>query len=235
MRYKNYLFISLIILGLIFLSGVAHYKNNERKIGQIIIDFKNDGTGFISPDIVNKLLIQKKGELPWEAKDSLDLNMLETFLENNPYVLKAEVFSFPEGILGINIQEKQAIVRVKGEKTFYLDKFGTKLPLSKSYLPKVPTFVGELNEISKKGLLSLIYFFNKDPFLKSELITIYYKSDNFYIKLRSFDFEVEIGDMTQLQNKLQRLKIFCAYQMNSKLEKKFKLISLKFKNQIVGS
>ena len=77
MRYKNYLFISLLILGLIFLSGLAHYKNNERKIGQIIIDFKNDGTGFISPDIVNKLLIQKKGELPWEAKDSLDLNMLE--------------------------------------------------------------------------------------------------------------------------------------------------------------
>ena len=124
MRYKNYLFISLIILGLIFLSGLAHYKNNERKIGQIIIDFKNDGTGFISPDIVNKLLIQKKGELPWEAKDSLDLNMLETFLENNPYVLKAEVFSFPEGILGINIQEKQALVRLK-EKSFYLDKFGS--------------------------------------------------------------------------------------------------------------
>ena len=153
MRYKNYLFISLIITGLIFLSGLAHYKNNQRKIGQIIIDFKNDETGFISPDIVNKLLIQKKGELPWEAKDSLDLNMLETFLENNPYVQKAEVFSFPEGILGINIQEKQAIVRVKGEKSFYLDKFGTKLPLSKSYLPKVPTFLGELNEISKKGLL----------------------------------------------------------------------------------
>ena len=42
MRYKNYLFISLIITGLIFLSGLAHYKNNQRKIGQIIIDFKND-------------------------------------------------------------------------------------------------------------------------------------------------------------------------------------------------
>ena len=95
MRYKNYFFISLIITGLIFLSGLAHYKNNQRKIGQIIIDFKNDRTGFISPDIVNKLLIQKKGELPWEAKDSLDLNMLETFLENNPYIQKAEVFSFP--------------------------------------------------------------------------------------------------------------------------------------------
>ena len=181
------------------------------------------------------MLIQKKGELPWESKDSLDLNMLETFLENNPYVLKAEVFSFPEGILGINIQEKQALVEIKGEKSFYLDRFGTKLPFSKSYQPKVPTYVGELNEINEKGLLSLINFFNQDPFLKSELITVYYKSDNFYLELKSYDFEVEIGDMTQLQNKLQRLKIFCAYQMNSKLEKKFKLISLKFKNQIVGS
>ena len=151
MRYKNYLFISLIITGLIFLSGLAHYKNNQRKIGQIIIDFKNDETGFISPDIVNKLLIQKKGELPWEAKDSLDLNMLETFLENNPYVQKAEVFSFPEGILGINIQEKQAIVRVKGEKRVF---FWINLGLSFRYLnpinQKYP-YVGELNEISKRA------------------------------------------------------------------------------------
>ena len=97
-------------MGLIFLSAFAHQKIMNVEIGQIIINFKNDGTGFISPDIVNKLLIQKKGELPWEAKDSLDLNMLETFLENTPYILNAEVFSFPKELLGINIHEKKHLL-----------------------------------------------------------------------------------------------------------------------------
>ena len=34
---------------------------------------------------------------------------------------------------------------IKGEKSFYLDNFGSEFPISKSYLPKVPAFVGELN------------------------------------------------------------------------------------------
>ena len=73
------------------------------------------------------------------------------------------------------------------------------------------------------------------PFFKSELKIIYHKSNSFYVRLKSYDFEVEIGSMTMVLDKLLRLKVFCAYQNNNELEKKYKLISLKFKNQIVGS
>ena len=53
--------------------------------------------------------------------------------------------------------------------------------------------------------------------------------------LKSYDFEVEIGGMSMILDKLLKLKVFCTYQENNELEKKYKLISLKFKNQIVGS
>ena len=235
MKFKNYIFFGLILIGLILLSVFAHQKNNRRKIGQINVDFKNDGPKFLSSSFVNKLLIQNIGELPWETKDSLDLSMLETSLKKIPYILNAEVFSFPEGIIGINIQERKPHVRIQGEKTYFLDNSGIEFPISESYSPLIPVFTGELDSFQKNNLLSLVNLFNEDAFFKSELKKIYFKSNSFYVELKSYGFQVEIGGMSMVLDKILKLKVFCAYQNNNELQKKYKLISLKFKNQIVGS
>ncbi len=235
MKFKNNIFFGLTLIGLILLSAFAHQQNKLREIGHISIDFKSDGPKFLSHSTVNKLLIQNIGELSCETKDSLDLIKLEALLENTPYILNAEVFCFPEGTLGINILEKKPFVMIQGDNTYYLDNFGSEFPISESYSPLVPVFIGELNSFDKKNLLALVNFFNEDPFLKSELKTIYHKSNSFFVGLRSYDFEVEIGSMSKVLDKLLKLKVFCAYQDNNELEKKYKLISLKYKNQIVGS
>ena len=235
MKLKNNIFFGLTLIVIILLSAFAHKQNKRRKIGSISINFKSDGPKFLSPSFVNKLLIQNIGELSSETKDSLDLSRLETLLENTPYILNAEAFCFPEGTLGINILEKKPLVMIRGDNTYYLDNFGTEFPISESYSPLVPVFVGELNSFDKKNLLALVNFFNKDPFLKSELKTIYHKSSSFFVGLRSYDFQVEIGSISKTSDKLLKLKVFCAYQDNNELEKKYKLISLKYKNQIVGS
>lgn len=235
MKFKNHIFFVLILMGLILLSVFAHQKNNHRKIGQLSINYKNDGPKFLSTSFVNKLLIQNIGELSSETKDSLDLSRLETLLENTPYILNAEAFCFPEGTLGINILEKKPIVMIQGDNSYYLDNFGSEFPVSESYSPLIPIYNGELNSSDKNNLLTLVNIFNEDPFLKSEIEKIYNKSNSFYVGLKSYDFEVEIGGMSMILDKLLMLKVFCTYQENNELEKKYKLISLKFKNQIVGS
>ena len=235
MKLKNNIFFGLTLIGLILLSAFAHQQNKLREIGHISINFKSDGPKFLSLSTVNKLLIQNIGELSCETKDSLDLIKLEALLENTPYISNAEVFCFPEGTLGINILEKKPLVMIQGDNTYYLDNFGSEFPISESYSPLVPVFIGELNSFDKNNLLALVNFFNEDPFLKSELKTIYHKSNSFFVGLRSYDFEVEIGSISKASDKLLKLKVFCAYQDNNELEKKYKLISLKYKNQIVGS
>ena len=147
-------------MGLILLSVFAHQKNNHRKIGQLSINYKNDGPKLLSSSFVNKLLIQNIGELSCETKDSLDLTKLEALLENTPYILNAEVFCFPEGTLGINILEKKPLVMIQGVNTYYLDNLGGEFPISESYSPLVPVFIGELNSFDKNNLLALVNFFN---------------------------------------------------------------------------
>ena len=108
---------------------------------------------------------------------------------------------------------------IKGDYTYYMDNFGSEFPITESYSPLVPVFIGELNSFHKNNLLALINYFNEDSFLKSELKTIYHKSNSFFVGLRSYDFEVEIGSMSRVLDKLLKLKVFCAYQDNNELEK----------------
>jgi len=235
MRYKNYLFFVTVFGLILMLAFFSHYKNSGRSIEKIAIEFELNGALFLSDSLVNKLLIQKKGVLPWKAKDSLVLSMLESFLETNPYVKNAEVYHFQNGILGVSLEEKKAVARIQGPDKFYMDNAGNLIPLSSKYTPKVPVYFGGLEPGQKSDVLALIDYFNADPFLRNELASIYFRSESFFIGLRSYGFEVEIGQIRRMEEKLSKLKVFCAYYDNYKLDKEYSLVNLKYKNQVVGS
>ena len=235
MRLKKHLFFATVFILAILMSAFAHFRNSRRLVEKVMVNFESQGAQFLSDSLVDKLLIQNKGGLPWKAKDSLALSMLETLLENNPYVDNAEVYHFQQGILGVNIQEKSAVVRIQGTDQYYLDKAGNQFPISNKHTPKVPLYMGTLEEEQKEDLLSLIDYIDKDPFLRNELASIHYRSNSYFIGLRSYGFEVEIGMMRRIGEKLSKLKVFCAYHDNQGLKREYTLINLKFKNQVVGS
>ena len=235
MKYKNHLFFGTILILMVMMSSFTYLNNSKRLIEKIEVNFESQGGRFLTDFVVNKLLIQKNGVLPWKTKDSLVLGMLETFLENNPYVDNAEVFQFKKGVLGVAILEKKAVIRIQGTEQFYLDKDGNNFPISKNYTPQIPLFLGEFKEDQKNDLLSLTKQLSDDPFIRTELASIQYRSNSYFIYLKSYEFEVEIGQIGDIAEKISKLKVFCAYYNNHSLEKKYSLINLKFKNQVVGS
>ena len=113
MQLKKHLFFVTVLILTILMSAFAHFRNSRRLVEKVEVNFESHGARFLSDSLVDKLLIQNKGKLPWKAKDSLVLSMLESFLEDNPYIDNAEVFHFQQGILGVNIQEKTAVVRIQ--------------------------------------------------------------------------------------------------------------------------
>ena len=235
MQLNKYLFFITVLILILLISAFAHLRNGMRLVEKVAISFESQEARFLSATLVNKLLIQNKGELPWKAKDSLVLSKLENLIEENPYVQNAEVFHFQQGVLGVNIHEKNAVVRVHGTEQYYLDETGDQFPISKDHTPKVPVFLGSLEEGQKEDLLLLIDQIDKDSFLRDELASIHYRSNSYFIGLRSYGFEVEIGQIRHIAEKLSKLKVFCAYHDNHKLEKNYRQINLKFKNQVVGS
>ena len=235
MKVKNYAFFGLIFLLVLSLSGFAHFKNKDREVTEFVISFEFNYSRFLNDSLVNKLLIQNTQSLPWKSLDSLDLNMLESLIEKNPFIQNAEVFNYPQGIVGVRIQERKPVLRILGDANYYIDQFANKVPVSKRYSPNVPVFVGMLSEARKKEVLYILKAIKQDLFFERELAVIFIKNNSYYLELRSFDFEIEIGRLNDFSAKLDKLKVFCAYQQNNESEKQYKHISLKFKNQIVGS
>ena len=71
MRLKKYLFFATVFILAILMSAFAHFRNSKRLVKKVMVNFESQGAQFLSDSLVDKLLIQNKGGLPWKAKDSL--------------------------------------------------------------------------------------------------------------------------------------------------------------------
>ena len=108
MDLKKYFFFVTVLIMMLLVTAFAHLRNDGRYVEKMNVTFKSEVPRFLNDLLVNKLLIQNKGALPWEAKDSLALSKLEHLLENDPYVKNADVYHFQQGVLGVRIQEKKS-------------------------------------------------------------------------------------------------------------------------------
>ena len=112
----------LIIFTMIFLYSFSSKRNSERKISKIDIKFESNENMFLTHEMVNNLLIQNLGGTSSIQKDKLDLNTLETVLDDHEMIEKAQVFSTVDGFLNTRITQKTPIVRViTDNENYYLN------------------------------------------------------------------------------------------------------------------
>jgi hypothetical protein len=82
---------------------------------------------------------------------------------------------------------------------------------------------------------ALISRLKKDPLLASELEVISLEDNHYTLELRSFPFKVILGDASQLNEKLEKLKVFCAFQLNQDSLKGYDKINLSYDKQVVAT
>ena len=233
MKKVKLLYFSLTILALISCITIAHYRSNLHNINEIDVIFKQDQELFLNAEIVNKLLIQSSDSVFFQQKDMVDLNKIEQFFLDHPMIKNAELYTVPQGKLSIEIEEREPLVRIQAEPSFYLDAAVKKIPLSQRYTAQVPLFYGEFNEENMQALIPLISKLSSDTFLASEVIDFQFVDNAFVLGLRSFPFDVVWGQDNNFEHKAEKLKRFCAYSKQNK-DKTFNRIDLTFDNQVVA-
>jgi len=93
-----------------------------RKIKKTEVVFVGENLLFLKPEMVNKLLIEKNGELKTINKEGLDLKKLERSVSKQEMVEKADVFVSVDGVLKAVVKQKTPVGRVFDEKgSFYID------------------------------------------------------------------------------------------------------------------
>jgi len=231
---KSILFLITMILLLGGCCWFAQYRYQNKNTLKIEVSFTH-APQLLNTLAVNKLLTQKLGSKSSLMKDSLDLNMLEIQLNSTPEVKNAEIFVQPEGVLSLQITERQPLFKVVSDPPFFSDASGALFAFQTLDSIHYPEFYASTPTLSMESTAALISSLKTDPFLARELKSIRLEKNQYFLHLKSYDFQVVFGTPYRVQEKINKLKMFCAFQNVQDSLKTFQKINLSYKRQVVAS
>lgn len=234
-KQKKYIPLILCLALLVGMVSFSFQRHNDSKKESISLVFEKQTPRYLDADAVNKLLIQKKDSASPQLKDMVALSKVENVIRDFPEVENAEVYHKINGQLEVHIQERTPIIRVFGAEGYYFDRMGIRMPLSKKYSPNVPLFFGQIDSLQKHQLLYLLKEIRTDDYLQDQVMEIEEEQGSFVIRLRDFSTRFELGDLSRLKGKMNKLKTLCAYLKQEQMERKYKNINLNYQQQAVAT
>jgi len=234
-KILTYLFSIVIIGALSFLYSFSLVRNSNKKITKVVVEFVGEDSSFLTPQMVNKLLIQNNRKVKNQPKSVLDLQGLEQVVLSNPYVEKATVFYTIDGVFKTIVKQRTPIARINtGNSSYYVDKQGVEVPLSANYSARVILVTGDINKNNLKEVIRFVNVILADDFLKKEIIGVHKTQKNeFILSVRSGRYKIELGSLEKMNVKFQKLKAFYNKAFVDKTIEQYKTINLKYHNQVV--
>jgi cell division protein FtsQ len=234
-RYIVYIKSVFLLAIVVFLYGFSSQRNGRKLVTESVVEFSNGANLFLSHEMVNKLLIQKNGEVKNQPKSLINLHELENVVFDNALVEEAKVFMTIDGAIKTVIKQRTPIARVNnGIEVYYIDKQGVKVPLSNNYSARVLLVSGSVNEEDISSIYRLVKKINEDAFLSKLVVGITKNYDKDYVlQTRRYDQRIQIGKIEDLNVKFKKLEAFYNEVIQSNEVKKYKTINLKFNNQVV--
>lgn len=232
-KYINNIKVIIVLAVVSIFFAFSSSQNNAKPISEVEVSFIGDNNLFISKTKVDKLLIQNNDYIKCVSKDILDLKALENKLSSHDMIENSEVYISINGILKIDIKQRNPYARVISDTSFYIDNNGTKMPLSDNYSARV-LLVHGLNDESKIDyVFKLIKTIRDDEFLNLNVTDILINKSDISLRVRNCNFEVLVGDLNNLETKIKNFKAFYQKAYRDKILNNYKKVNLQFNNQIV--
>ena len=226
----------LLMIGVVvFLYSFTSKRNDARKTKKTIVEFVNKEAIFISYEAVNKLLIENGQQLKTIGKDKVVLNRLEKLLNEHDMIQKSEVFVSIDGVLKAMVTQRTPIARIFSEEgSFYIDSKGNRMPLSAIQTARLPLVLGEITDKNQKKMYDLLWFIYNDDFLKKNITGIeILPSGSLRMTNRNYNYDIEFGKTIEVKRKFDNYKAFFQKAVHDTLIDKYKVINLKFTQQVV--
>lgn len=217
-----------------FVFAFSVNRNNNRGVGDVTVNFLGDDNLFITEESVNKLLIVKNDGPTRVPKEILDLNGLESALNSNPMIKTAQVYLTVNGEVRADVKQRNPIARVSTNASYYLDDEGEFMPLSTNYSARVPLVTGYVEKNKLNNVFKIAHKIYNDPFLRKHIVEIHQNRDqSLSLRTRVLDFEIVIGDLENLDKKINNFKAFYQKAKKDSSLEKYKIVNLQFENQVV--
>ena len=224
-----------ILALVVFLYSFTSKRNEQRKISKPVIEFLDSESPFVTPEMVNNLLIDNFGGTFSIQKDRVNLNKIEQTINKHDLIENSEVFLSVDGKLKTVIKQKTPIARVfNGNTSFYIDYKGDRMPLSSNCSARVPLVYGDFNNRYSTNSVELLRAIYNDDFLKKNIIGMEILPDGSVVmKNRDYDYDIIFGRTIHMERKINNYKAFFQKAVQDTLIKSYKKINLKFTRQVV--
>ncbi len=260
-RFFNILIWIILVLGVTAVIFVVIRENKEVLFKEMIISINYpEGDVFISENQIESIILNADSSIYSNGIYNVKTNELEKLIEQNAYVNSAEVSTTIDGKLIVNVDQRQPIFRVEsGKESFYVDNYGSLLPLSPDYVSRVVIVNGhiknidfkeikeisfkEIKEISfikendisgLKDIFFLIKYIRNDAFLKALIEQIYVNRNKEIELIPKIGNQVILfGEIENIEEKLKNLQLFYTQGMEINGWGAYKVINVKFSNQVV--
>ena len=180
------------------------------------------------------------------ALKNIDVGRAERILEKNPFVKNADVYIDNTNTINVEIEQREPIVRViDGEgRNYYLDEAANYMPLSEHHTARVLVLTGfiqphepnfmKLPRHRLKNLFELTQIVRADEFFYHLIEQIHVSQNGDIIFIPKLGKQqILFGKYLNIEEKLQRLKIFYKEALPRTGWAKYEMIDIRFKDQIV--
>ncbi len=253
----------LLIAGLGTVFAFVQKQEGQLLCSKVNISIERDPLKenfFIEEDDIRKLVAKNFGQIENTPLKNIDVNYLERLMYTNPWVAQADVYLTINGVVNIEIEQRQPILRIINEKgeSYYMDSKGRLMLWSPAFTPRMLVASGHIKDsfeewnrttmdelvnndtLKTRTLLDDLYamarFILADEFWSAHVEQIYINNyGEIELVPKVGDHKIIFGDSGEMEEKFWKLKTFYKEGLNYAGWENYDTLNLKFNNQVVCS
>lgn len=243
--------VGVFFILLVIIAAIRYRKKTVvAEDGLHIEIIKNEeGNKFVRKADVKRVLYEEFGHaIVGQALEVVDIEEIEKVLEGHMFIKSADVYVTALNEVHITIEQRVPMMRVMDmeDESYYLDKFGNRVPTSTKFTARVIVVTGYIgvynanyqnvknNRLSK--LYELVKRIDNNPFWKAQFEQVFMdQSGDVTLVPKIGDHKIYFGKPdVKVVDKLHRLEVFYKEGLPVEGWGTFKSINLSFDGQVVA-
>lgn len=239
-----------VLFGLLSFANIMHDKEVCRNEQINVIDATENQ--FVNKEDIKILVHNKYGAIKGQQLKLVDTQSIEARVQSSPYIKNTEVYKTVGGNVAIRVEQRKPIVRVitNDGSSFYIDEDKTIMPLSKKYTAHILLVNGNLSLEEANGSIGakrkiitgsklddinqLASFICGNKFFKAQIEQVYINENKEYELVPKVGRHIILfGGIKDLETKFEKLELFYKKGLKQVGWDKYKLVNLRYENQIV--
>ncbi|WP_208646812.1 cell division protein FtsQ/DivIB [Pedobacter jejuensis] len=234
------------LAGVVVLLSFINIKKQTVKCTEVKILIPG-ADNFIEREEVDQILREDQGVLVGRNLEQINIHQIEKKLQSNPYIGFAKVYADMDGVLSIEIKQRQPVLRILNAsgQDFYIDNDGLKMPISPNFTANVLVATGNIQEVfgtrvdtlrtqMARDLYKTAQYIKQDTLWDNQIEQIIVDAKN-DIELipRVGNQRIILGSADSIDKKMKNLLVFYKKAMPQVGWETYRTINIKYTNQIV--